>query len=285
VTAIHESTDSTFPASDGYRWHFRRYAPDAPPRGYVVFLHGVQSHAGWYEHSCRVLAANEFAVSFLERRGSGRNQQARGDAPSFRRLLDDVAEYLDLVRMPGSTAPRILAGVSWGGKLAVALQGRHPGLTDGLVLLCPGFFPRVRPSLRERLTILWARLTRPSRLFPIPLGDPELFTATPRWLQFLRDDPLALHQATARFLVESVRLDYYLRWAPRYVSMPTLLLLGGRDRIIHNEPTREFVERFAGEKLIIEYPEAHHTLEFEPDPGVFLADLLSWLNHRASAAR
>jgi alpha-beta hydrolase superfamily lysophospholipase len=283
VTAIHESTDFTFRASDGYRWHYRHYAPDVPPRAEVVILHGVQSHAGWYEHSCRVLAAKEFSVSFLERRGSGRNQERRGDTPSFRRLIDDVAEYVRAVHNPHSGRRKILLGISWGGKLVAALQRRHPGITDAIALLCPGFFPRVSPSLRERLAILWARLTRPSRLFPIPLDDPELFTATPRWLQFLRDDPLALHQATARFLVESVRLDYYLRRAPRYVTVPTLLLLGGHDRIIFNEPTRAFVKRFAGPKTIIEYPDAHHTLEFEPEPDVFLGDLVTWLKWQTAS--
>jgi len=281
VTAVDEFPDLSFQATDGYRWHYRRYSPDGPPRAEVVFLHGVQSHAGWYEHTCRVLAADGFAVSFLERRGSGLNLERRGDTPSFRRLLDDVAEYLVALRPPGGTTPRVLIGISWGGKVAVALQRRHPGITDALALLCPGFFPRVRPSLRERLAILWARLTRPSRLFPVPLDAPELFTATPRWLQFLRDDPLSLHSATARFFVESVRLDYYLKWVPRHVTAPTLLLLAGRDRIIWNEPTRAYVERFAGPKQVVEYPEAHHTLEFEPDPNVFQSDLLTWLRRQS----
>ncbi len=280
MTAVRELLDETFRASDGYRWHFRRYLPEGPALAEVVFLHGVQSHGGWYEGSCRVLAAAGFAVSFLDRRGSGRNQEARGDTPSFRRLLDDVAEYLQTLRTPHSALRTFLAGISWGGKLAVALQRRHPGLTDGLILLCPGFFPRVQPTFCARLAILSARLTRPSRLFPIPLDDPELFTTTPRWLQFLRDDSLSVHRATAHFLVESVRLDYYLKWVPKYVTMPTLLLLARRDRIIDNEPTLAYIERFAGPKAVLEYPEAHHTLEFEPEPIVFLNDVMKWMKRQ-----
>jgi alpha-beta hydrolase superfamily lysophospholipase len=264
----------THTASDGYAWHFRRYAAEGSPRGQVVCLHGIQSHAGWYEQSCTRLARAGYAVSFLDRRGSGSNPEARGDAPSFRRLLDDVAEFLLAHSAP---RPLFLVAISWGGKLAAALQRRQPGLVNGLALLCPGFCPRVRPPLGTRLAILWSRLVRPSRLFPIPLSDPELFTQTPRWLEFLRSDPLALHQATARFLIESVRLDLYLRWVPGHVRVPTLLLLAGRDRIIDNERTRRFVQRFAGTVEVKEYPEAHHTLEFEPDPEVFLNDLLAWL--------
>ena len=119
--------------------------------------------------------------------------------------------------------------------------------------------------------------TRPGRLFRIPLDDPELFTANPRWLEFLRNDPLALRQATARLLLESVRLDFYSRIAARYVTVPVLLQLAEHDRIIDNARTRSFVKRFRGETQIIEYAGAHHTLEFEENPEVFLTDLRKWL--------
>lgn len=273
------ATVETFTAGDGYCWRYRRYEPPAnAPLGRVVCVHGIQSHGGWYEHSCQHLAGSGFSVFFLDRRGSGLNERERGDAPSFRRLLDDIAEFLRWLQGQEEKARTFLLGISWGGKLAVALQRRHPGLVDGLALLCPGFFPRVRPSFGERLRILWSRLTAPRRLFPIPLDDPELFTATPRWLRFLREDEKSLHRATARFLIESIRLDVYLRSVPRHVRVPVLLMLAGRDRIIHNVPTRAYVGQFATlDREVHEYPDAHHTLEFEPDPDIFLGDLRRWL--------
>jgi alpha-beta hydrolase superfamily lysophospholipase len=149
---------------------------------------------------------------------------------------------------------------------------------DGLALLCPGFRPRVRPSRKERLAILLSRLTNPRRLFPVPLSNPQLFTATPRWQEFIRDDPLSIRQATARFFIESVRLDLYLRFAVSRIHMPVLLLLAEQDRIIDNTRTRRFVARFpATDKEVREYAGAHHTLEFESDPEPFIADLTNWL--------
>jgi alpha-beta hydrolase superfamily lysophospholipase len=272
-------------AGDGYRWKYRRYRAAGIPRGVVVLLHGIQSHAGWYEFSCGELSRSGYDVYFLDRRGAGMNEADRGDAPSFRRLLDDVAEFLGTVprTVPRGHSvgrlPLFLGGISWGGKLAVALERRHPGLVDGLLLFCPGFFAKVRPTLGQRLKILLARLFMPRRRFAIPLNDPELFTGTPRWQEFLRADPLRLHQATARLLIESVRLDGYLRFVPKYVHVPVLLLLAEHDRIIRNDKTRAFVDRFATpEKNVIEYPGAQHTLEFEPDPTAFLRDVTAWLD-------
>jgi alpha-beta hydrolase superfamily lysophospholipase len=272
-----EPAIATFTASDGYRWHYRHYPSAGTPRARVVALHGIQSHGGWYEESSRILSAGGYEVFYLDRRGSGLNEVNRGDAPSFLQLLRDIAAFLKFQRQqPG---PVFLMAVSWGGKLAVALQCLHPGLVDGLILLCPGLCPQVGPTWRERVGIAICCLFAPRRLFPIPLSDPELFTATPSWQQFLRDDPLALHRATARFLAASFRLDLFLNITPRFVRVPTLLLLAGRDRVIDNARTRRFVDRFATpDRTVIEYPEAHHTLEFEPDPAPVWRDLLGWLD-------
>ena len=272
-------TTHTFPASDGYVWHYRRYLPEGVPRGSVVCIHGIQSHGGWYTASCEYLARAGYRVDFLDRRGSGLKSQARGDAPSFRRLLADIREF---VAAEHPDRPH-LVGISWGGKLAVALEHFWPGLVRSLVLVAPGLSSRVGPSAVQRLRILASRLFAPQRLFPIPLNDPALFTATPRWQAFLRDDPLSLREATARLLVESARLDFVMRRAVRSVRLPLLLLLAGRDRIIDNAKVRAALERCPTTiRRAIEYAEAHHTLEFEEDPTPTFADVRAWLDERSS---
>lgn len=265
-----------FIASDGYPLRYRRFDPAGMPKGHVVCIHGIQSHGGWYTHSCDRLRQAGYTVTFLDRRGSGLNVQDRGDTPGFRRLLEDLAEFL---RTGVKNTKPFLVCISWGGKLGAALQRYHPGLVAGLALVAPGFCPRIKTRIGDKIRIGWSRLVKPRRYFDIPLNDPELFTAVPRWREFVRDDPLALRQATARFLVESVRLDGYLHVVPKHVTAPVLLLLAGQDRIIDNVATRRFVERFAAkDKEIIEYPSGHHTLEFEPDPEPFINDLIRWLD-------
>src|SRR5260370_32540211 len=230
-------------AGDGYRWHYRRFVAAAPVKARVIGVHGIQSHGGWYEQSCRYLSEAGFEVCFLDRRGAGLNQESRGDAPSFRRLLDDLDEFMqsELTRHD-SALPTFCMAISWGGKLAIGLERKHRGLVDGLALLCPGFFPKVRPSWREGLGIALARLFSPRKLFPVPLNDPELFTANPRWQKFIQEDTLGLRQATARLFIESVRIGVYVWFSS--VGIPVLLLLAGNDRIIDNARTRPFVEGF-----------------------------------------
>jgi alpha-beta hydrolase superfamily lysophospholipase len=269
-----------FRASDDYSFYYRRYAPPERPRARLVFLHGVRSHGGWYERSCAAFASAGFEVYFLDRRGAGLNTAHRGDAPSFRRLLDDVAEFVLALRADRAWLPVFLCGISWGGKLAVGLPYRRPGLIDGLVLLCPGLAPKVSPPFPRRVRIALASRLRPDNRFPIPLNEPELFTGSAEWQKFIDADPHGLRLATARFLFNSFALDIYLRRAARRVTMPTFLALAEHDRIIDNARTRALVGRFPGEVTETEYAGAHHTLEFEPPDHPWAGDVVRWVEAR-----
>lgn len=271
----------TFRASDGYLFYYRRYAPQGQPRGRVVFVHGIRSHGGWYERSCRQFAERGYEVLFLDRRGGGLNTAHRGDSPEFRRLIDDLGEFLRDVRSEKPWLPIVLAGISWGGKLAVGLQYRRPGLVNGLALLCPGLVPKVTPPFVQRVGIFRARLRRPDKFFPIPLNEPELFTGSPQWQKYIAEEPYGLREATARFLFSSFSLDIYLRRAAKRVKLPTLLLLAEHDRIIDNAKTRAVVESFpTADRTVIEYPGAHHTLEFEPEGHPWFGDMCEWIEKR-----
>ena len=270
---------ASFVTSGGYKLHYRHFQPVGIIKGTIVFIHGIQSHGGWYETSCKKFAQAGYRVLFLDRRGSGLNEVSRGDSPSFRTLLDDLKEFLQYQRkeIAGST-PLILGAISWGGKIAFGLEIRMANLVDGFILLAPGFCPKIQPTRKERFFIALGSLFSPRRLFNIPLNDPELFTSNPVAQKFLKEDPLALRKATARFLLDSVRLDFYLRIFRTKISKPILLLIAGQDKIIDNEKTIAFVKRFASGSLTVrEYPEAHHTFEFEPEPQKHIEEIEEWL--------
>jgi alpha-beta hydrolase superfamily lysophospholipase len=279
-----EPRTSTQTASDGYAIHVAVWPAATELRGRVVVLHGVQSHGGWYHGLGRALAASGYETHFPDRRGSGANRVDRGHTPSAGRLVQDIAEYLRQLRDAEPAVPITLAGISWGGKLVVAAAGRHPDLIDALVLICPGLHPRVGVTRSERLRIAWAWFTNRRKTFPIPLSDPALFTANPEGQAFIESDRLGLHAATAGLLAASTFIDRWVRRIPSRVRQPALLMLAGLDRIVDNEKTCNYFERLAStDRLIIEYPEGHHTLEFEPDPTLYARDLVGWLDEHVSA--
>lgn len=279
-------------AADGYALGYRRWLPPGGrrPRGIVIYLHGIQSHGGWYEASASRLAEADLAVYLADRRGSGMNRADRGHCDSWEQLAGDVVALEERAladcRSGGERMPLFLLAVSWGGKLAAALAAMHDGRYAGLALLCPGLCPKrdVSPGTKMRIALALAR-GNVRRRFPIPLSDPRLFTATPRRLEFLAADGLALHEATARFLFESRRLDEQAKLAAPWIHAPFYLALAGRDAIIDNPRTRAYAARVASkDKTVKTYEEAYHTLEFELDPEPVFADLVAWLTRRCPAA-
>jgi len=278
MTEVHSEVRS-FVASDGYPLHVRLWPAIARARGQVVVLHGVQSHGGWYNRLGRSLAAAGYHASFPDRRGSGANTLDRGHARTPRRLNVDVAEWLRTVRDEQPHLAVALAGISWGGKLAVIAAARHPELVDAVALICPGLHPRVDVSWKERLDIAWSFVTNPRKTFPIPLSDPALFTANPQGQAFIAADPFSLREGTAGLMAASFLIDRLVARAPARIHQPALLLLAGQDRIVDNAKTLAYFRRLAStERQVIEYPEGHHTLEFDPDPSRYALDLVAWLD-------
>lgn len=264
-----------FTANDGYR--FVAHVWEHPsPAARLVFLHGIVSHAGWYPRSCRHLAREGFEVHFLDRRGSGLNLAQRGDVRMMETWLDDVEAYLE--QLPGDV-PRLLLGISWGGVLATAVARRRRDLLAAVGMLCPGLYARQTPSGLRRLALrLAVRAGWQARRVAIPLQAPSLFTPSRIGQQYVRTDPLALRTITLRFAEANLRLAAYATESPEAIRTPTLCLLAGGDPIVDNDRVRRFVEQIACEdKRILEYAEAGHTLEFEPDPSRFLADLSAWV--------
>ena len=270
-------------ASDGYRLSTRHWRPEQPPRGFVVALHGIQSHGGWYEYSCQRMCDAGYDVLFVDRRGSGMNAARRGDVPHGDRLINDVVQVLSEVRrrrdQVGSQIPVVLLAVSWGGKLAAITAARRQELVDALALLYPGLCSRVQPTTVQRARLWLARkLDIRNKRIEIPLNDPALFTAEPRWQEFIRLDPLTLRDVTSGFLLAHQDLTRESLAAASAIHCPTLLMLAGRDRIIDNVATKDWSRQLGTREFTLhEYPDAQHTLEFEPNPERFVTDLLTWL--------
>jgi alpha-beta hydrolase superfamily lysophospholipase len=269
-----------YEAADGRRLALRVWQTAGDPRAHAVFLHGVSSHGGWYTRSCEHLSRGGIFVHFLDRRGSGLNQEGAGDIDQWTTWIDDVAVYLKQLR---DSRPVVLCGISWGGRLAAAVARRHPGLIDGLALVCPGLFSPFDPGLLKRaLLSLPVPRQFETRRMRIPLRQPELFTDSPLWRDFIARDPFALRDVTWRFARESAKLTRYAQGSATYLHQPTLMMLAGRDRIVHRRRSDRFYDRLAAaRKALIEYPNAAHTLEFEPDPQPYFEDLTIWIGRIA----
>ena len=252
-----------FTASDGYVWYYCRFLPAGGTGEVVDSARHPESRRVVSPNRADELAAAGYGVSFLDRRGCGSNERDRGDAPSFRRLLDDVAEFMAAVAA-APVSGRHLLGRQAGRRLAAPSSRTDRRPCPDRARPLPASSGRRSASVCEFIVCALRRHRG---------GDsrsrstsPELFTANRERQEFIRNDPLARTKPSARLLFESARMDVYLRFAARHVTMPVLLLLAGRTGSSTTRPPGGFCERFpTPDRTVIEYADAHHTLEFEPD--------------------
>ena len=265
---------------DGYVTRVVRHRPpsDLPARKPILYVHGIESHPGWFFGSAIALANAGHCVYQVTRRGSGDNTRQPGHARSARQLLDDTQAACQFVLDHSQCDTLHLLGVSWGGKLLAAFCAQKcplPAIAS-LTLVTPGLIPAIRIPASLKLRVV-SRLGLPQRgslLVKIPLGDPALFTNNPAMQDYLRNDPLRLHHASARFLLANEMLNRQLRRAREdSIPTPTTLILAHDDKIIHNQRTRDRLVHLTSQPLrIVELPGAH-TFDFEPDPTPYFQAL------------
>jgi pimeloyl-ACP methyl ester carboxylesterase len=246
----------SFAARDGRLLRYR--VVDSPhTRFHLLYLHGLESHGAWFLPAAARLLKFGCTTYLLDRRGSGLNRDPEpGDAPSARVLLEDVRQFRNQL----GAVPIYLAGLSWGGKFAVAVAIDQPQDIRGMILVTPGLRYRTDLSLLEKTLVCLSLLAGGHARFRIPI-EPEMFTRTPRVLEFIRHDPWRLHEATARFLVASRILDLRIGRRIEELRLPILLLLAGHDPIIDNRKVLNLLAR--NDVQAQTFDDAIHAIQFD----------------------
>ena len=244
----------------------------------IVLVHGLGEHVGRYAALGDWLAQRGWTLRGHDHRGHGRSQGARGTLRTSHDLVDDLAAGIDAVAADG--APPLLMGHSLGGLVALTYALRHPDRIAGLVLSSPALALGLGP-LRKLLVAVMSRLA-PDVAVSNGL-DPTKVSHDAEVVRAYVDDPLVHDRITARlarFLVDGGR-DALDR-APA-LSLPTLLLYAGDDRLVDPEGSREFTRR-APRSLVVarEYPGLWHEIfnETPAQRGAVLDDLGAWLEAR-----
>jgi pimeloyl-ACP methyl ester carboxylesterase len=218
-------TNETF-AGDGVALAGWRCRPDGPPRGAVVYLHGIAdnraSAAGWLER----LRERGFEAMAYDSRAHG---DSTGDACTYGYFeRRDLARVLDIV----STRPIVVVGTSLGA--AVALQTAAIDRRIAAVVAAETFSD-LRTIATER-----APWWMPSSLIRPAFDDAERM---------------------AGFEVNAVSP---VASAP-HITAPTLLLHGAADVDTRPEHSRRVFDALVAPKKLVIVPGAGHNHALSPD--------------------
>jgi pimeloyl-ACP methyl ester carboxylesterase len=252
--------------------HLRDEGPraDAAP---IVLLHGTASSLHTWEGWARVLKAQRRVIS-LDLPGFGltgpfagqyRPDDYHGD--SYARFVIDLLDALKLRQV-------VLGGNSLGGEIAWRVATLAPERVQRLILVDAAglaFTPEAMPVglLAARLPLVgWiGQYVLPRSLVAQSLaavyGDPARVSSE----LVDRHFELSLREGNRRALALRLRQTQPGADAGRIATIrqPTLILWGGRDRLIPPATGRDFEQRIAGSRLIL-LPDLGHVPQ-EEDPA------------------
>lgn len=221
---------------------------NGPP---LVLIPGLHGRGDFMLSTIQVLA-RELRVISMSLDGDDGHADA---IPSFDAQIDQLDDTLRTLGVERA----VLAGVSYGGWIALQFAARFPDRVAGLALISsppPGFIPspaQQRYLRRPRLLAPVFVLTSPLRL------GPEILAAIPTWSERVRFSVRSL-QAIARSGMSPARMAHRMHVADgidfaaicRQVRVPTLIVIGepGLDRVVSVEQTRRYEQLIAGAKVV-----------------------------------
>jgi alpha-beta hydrolase superfamily lysophospholipase len=247
------------------------------PRYTFALVHGICEHAGRYDGVARALAARGCSVHAFDRRGHGRSEGVRRDAPSFDHLVDDLERFVRLVLGLEPARSLVLLAHSFGALEAAALLAERKLPVAAAVL---SGAPLVPPN---DLSGGLARLARPlARLLPRARVPAELdvrsLSRDPEVLRRYREDPLVGHSLSARMAgIVLDAIDRARLFAPE-IELPVLMVHGADDDIAPSQGARRFFDALASEERELRiYPGLRHEVLFEPEGDEVLREIGAFL--------
>ena len=247
----------------------------------LVFLHGLSSYMGFWEHQIPAFTAGHRVLA-LDLPGFGAS--GRPDAPYTPPWFAGVvADWMEAVGVPRAT----LVGHSMGGQIAMTIALDHPDRVDRLVLSAPAGFERFESGVGRFMKDYWTERRA--------LGSSEeevranfvtlVFNRVDTGVERLIEERVRLGRSEA-FRGTSVAVSRSIAGMVDYpvwarlptLSVTTLIVFGTEDHMIPNPVftggrTRTVAEagaaRIPGATLVM-IPRAGHTVHHD-DPEAFNA--------------
>jgi alpha-beta hydrolase superfamily lysophospholipase len=258
--------------------YYNYWPADSTSAPCAIYLHGLESHAGWFLNLAERLNSRGINVYAFDRRGSGLNKP---NCKNFcaRYILDDVETFVKLVKEEHPGSRIFLIGLCLGGKIAAAYAASRQRTLDGLILISPSFKSRLKFPIKDALRIL----LRPNSMIKVPIED-RMFTSNEKYLQHIKHDPLRLRYVPAQHLMEIVKLGRLVGDARDGLRIPLLVMLAGIDSIIDTRWVRRWYEKVRSEdKTLKTYKDFWHILTFEEDADTVIDDAAEWILRRSDA--
>ena len=234
----------TFATFDGVELSYRHWpAQDAPAGRAVVLLHRGHEHSGRVAHLVHELNLPDCAFFAWDARGHGASPGARGDAPGFDALVRDLDRFIAHIADAHGIAVERIAVVaqSVGAVIATTWVHDYAPRLRALVVASPAFDVKLYvPFARAGLALM--QMLR-GNVFVTSYVKSKWLTHDPERMASFDSDPLITRAISVRVLLGLYEAAERVVGDAQAITVPTLLLVSGRDFVVRRKPQDLFFER------------------------------------------
>jgi acylglycerol lipase len=271
-------TDGSLSTADGLKLYFQYWKnPAIVPRACLAILHGLKDHSSRYSELATRLAGRGFSVYGLDLRGHGRSGGRKVYVRNFSEYVDDLDNFLAVVRKENPGVPLFLFGHSMGGTISTRLVMTETQDVRGLILSAAATQPgaEINPILIRIVKVLGALLPGLA-IMNLPNG---LFSRDPKVVAAMASDPLIYQKkGPARTAAQFLGAMQQIQRQPEKVSIAILILHGTADRLTNPAGSQRLEEMASSkDKTLKLYPGLYHDLIHEPEKEQVMADIINWL--------
>ncbi|MEO9593155.1 alpha/beta hydrolase [Rhodopirellula bahusiensis] len=271
----------TLVTPDGRELHCRHAGKSSAGLAFVV-VHGLGEHSGCYDDFAERMTSLDRGVVLYDQHGHGRSPGARGDAPSFDTLVDDIAVALEFAAKTFPNAELVLLGHSMGGNLVLNhLLGRDYEYVRRAIVTNPMILPP-NPPTRPQAFAAW--LT--GKLIPhirwSASIEPTQLTQDAEALRSLAEDELIHEKLSIGIGSQLVNHGIWLIDHAKELNVKLLVLTGDEDELCDSDTTDEFIEKAGPSCHRVSLDGLRHSLLIEDERDLVYDAIEGWLLDTAS---
>jgi acylglycerol lipase len=272
---------ASFKTPDGVTIYTESWLPDGSSKAVVLIVNGLAEHTGRYAHVAAKLTPAGYAVYSLDHRGQGKSDGLRAYFEDFQQPLDDLKQFLDIIKAEQPGKHIFIYGHSLGALISLVFLLRYQAEFAGAII--SGAPLEVEGSQPKMLITMGNVLNSIAPKMAITPLDSKWLSHDPAIVTGYDNDPL-VHRGNVR-----VRMGYHIVHVSRDVkahmaeiTLPILIIHGSEDKICPPSGSTVLNQGVgASDKTLKIYPGFYHEVHNEVEKETVLNDILAWLNAHA----
>ncbi len=253
---------------------------DRKPKALIVLVHGLGDHTGRFARVGKVMTEAGYVLAGFDLRGHGKSGGARGHASSLEAFMQDIRQFVQLMKQRYPDLPQFLYGHSLGGLLSLAYAIQYGAGFKGVVVTSAG----LRSALQEqKAKVAMVRLLGsilPAMTMPSGL-DPATISRDPDVVQAYINDPLVHYSTSLGFGKAALNaIDLCFARAGQFPA-PLLIMHGKADKLTYPSGSEEFAKLVdaAGCDVTLKlWDDLYHELHNEPEKMEVFKFMVEWLD-------